>query len=222
MDFEDAPCTTAAATIEHADLAELASRLTNHEEDRRLQAALANYDEAWRMEFAGEFDHVRLLGQDNLRRYVPFATVCVRITAADTWFDVVARVGAARVTGARVVASFAEACTRAWHDRLEAATETWSAGIELVEQPDDDLISLLQTRDVRIRYAARDRVPKSLRQAAASLGTWIADVPVVATGRVELLWYLREQSLSYDYHRYGNLGRRSHEHRRPLPGATPQ
>jgi RHH-type proline utilization regulon transcriptional repressor/proline dehydrogenase/delta 1-pyrroline-5-carboxylate dehydrogenase len=41
-------------------------------------------------------------------------------------------------------------------------------------------------------------------------------VPVVAAGRIELLWYLREQSISFDYHRYGNLGRRAGELRRPL------
>jgi RHH-type proline utilization regulon transcriptional repressor/proline dehydrogenase/delta 1-pyrroline-5-carboxylate dehydrogenase len=38
-------------------------------------------------------------------------------------------------------------------------------------------------------------------------------VPVVAEGRLECLWYLHEQSLSVDYHRYGNLGRRTGEPR---------
>ena len=33
-------------------------------------------------------------------------------------------------------------------------------------------------------------------------------------GRVELLWYVREQSISHDYHRYGNLGARASEARR--------
>jgi RHH-type proline utilization regulon transcriptional repressor/proline dehydrogenase/delta 1-pyrroline-5-carboxylate dehydrogenase len=69
---------------------------------------------------------------------------------------------------------------------------------------------------VRIRYAGRDRVPAEVRRAAAATGQWIADVPVVAAGRIELLWYLREQSISHDYHRYGNLGRRAGEPRRPL------
>ena len=38
--------------------------------------------------------------------------------------------------------------------------------------------------------------------------------PVLAEGRMELLWYLREQSVCLDYHRYGNLGERSSEQRR--------
>ena len=40
-----------------------------------------------------------------------------------------------------------------------------------------------------------------------------ADTPVLAEGRIELLWYLREQSISHDYHRYGNLGPRGGERR---------
>ena len=55
-----------------------------------------------------------------------------------------------------------------------------------------------------------------IRRAAAASGHWVADVPVVGEGRVELLWYLREQSVSHDYHRYGNLGRRAAESRRAV------
>ena len=39
------------------------------------------------------------------------------------------------------------------------------------------------------------------------------------TSRIELLKYLREQSLSVDYHRFGNLGAREGEARTgPLEG----
>jgi RHH-type proline utilization regulon transcriptional repressor/proline dehydrogenase/delta 1-pyrroline-5-carboxylate dehydrogenase len=38
--------------------------------------------------------------------------------------------------------------------------------------------------------------------------------PVIATGFVEPLWFIQEQSISHDYHRYGNLGRRAGEQRR--------
>jgi len=40
--------------------------------------------------------------------------------------------------------------------------------------------------------------------------------PVIASGWIETLGYLQEQSISHDYHRYGNLGRRAQEPRRPL------
>ena len=42
---------------------------------------------------------------------------------------------------------------------------------------------------------------------------YIADAPVLMHGRVELLWYVCEQSVCVDYHRYGNLGARTDEPR---------
>ena len=68
-------------------------------------------------------------------------------------------------------------------------------------------------RTRRIRYAAPDRVSRTIREAAAESGFFIADAPVLAEGRVELLWYVREQSVSHSYHRYGNLGARTGEQR---------
>ncbi|MFM8890527.1 MAG: aldehyde dehydrogenase family protein, partial [Planctomycetia bacterium] len=209
MDFEDVPHGMATHAVEDPDLAAILSRLPTDAEGGRLRAALAGYDEAWREEFSREHDHFRLLGQDNVRRYLPFGTVVVRITPADGWFDIVARTAAARVTAARVVASFAPGCPAAWHDALDALTATWAGGIELLEQGDAAVAALVGRADLRIRYAARDRVPTQIRRAAAVAGGWIADTPVVSHGRVELLWYLREQSISHDYHRYGNLGRRA-------------
>ena len=41
----------------------------------------------------------------------------------------------------------------------------------------------------------------------------MADEPVLTEGRIELLWYLEEQSISDNYHRYGNLGNRTDEQR---------
>jgi RHH-type proline utilization regulon transcriptional repressor/proline dehydrogenase/delta 1-pyrroline-5-carboxylate dehydrogenase len=48
----------------------------------------------------------------------------------------------------------------------------------------------------------------------ASTGIELAFHPVIEHGRLELPWYVQEQSISHDYHRYGNLGRRAAEPRR--------
>jgi RHH-type proline utilization regulon transcriptional repressor/proline dehydrogenase/delta 1-pyrroline-5-carboxylate dehydrogenase len=221
MDFSDAGDAAAVPVeIRNADLAAVAVRLPISVEGARLRRAVASYDRMWHEEFSREHDHFRLLGQDNILRSLPFPRITVRITPADEWFDVVARVAAARVTGARVLASFTPGCPPAWRDTLDDWTDSWAGGIELLEQTDAAVIALLGGGDLRIRYGARDRVPTEVRRAAAATGQWIADVPVVGEGRVELLWYLREQSISHDYHRYGNLGRRAAEPRRPLRGET--
>ncbi len=54
-------------------------------------------------------------------------------------------------------------------------------------------------------------MPEIVFRAAAASGVYLARAPVLIQGRVELLWYVREQSISSDYHRYGNLSIREGE-----------
>lgn len=222
MDFTDVdpPVGREVFDVDNVDLNALAAACNPQmPDDARLLTAIESYDRAWRDEFAREHDHMRLLGQDNVRRYLPFKEICVRIMPDDSRFDVFARSAAARVTGARVLASFAPGCRAEVREQLDEWTDAWAAGIELLDETDEQLLAhLAQQPDLRIRYAARDRVPAAVRAAAVKEGRWIADVPVSGEGLVELLWYVREQSVSHDYHRYGNLGVRSGEKRRPLVG----
>ena len=57
---------------------------------------------------------------------------------------------------------------------------------------------------------------KALREKAAELACYIDSAPALANGRLELLHYLREISISTSYHRYGNLGLREGELRHPI------
>ena len=61
----------------------------------------------------------------------------------------------------------------------------------------------------RLRYAAPDRVPASVLEAAARRGFYIARAPVLMEGRIELIHYYQNQSICDTYHRYGNLGDRT-------------
>ncbi|MDH3748768.1 MAG: proline dehydrogenase, partial [Gammaproteobacteria bacterium] len=99
-------------------------------------------------------------------------------------------------------------------DALEHATESWGGGIEFVEETDDDLVSVIEEcRTDRVRYADPSRVPDVVLTAVGDSGIYIARSPVLAEGRVEMLWYYKEQSISFDYHRYGTLGDRTGENR---------
>jgi RHH-type proline utilization regulon transcriptional repressor/proline dehydrogenase/delta 1-pyrroline-5-carboxylate dehydrogenase len=185
---------------------------------RRLLLAISSYDCWWREEFSREHDHFRLLGQDNFRRYLPFGVVRVRVAAEDSAFDIFARACAARVTGARVVVSSLPGKTPDAVKLLDELTDSWAAAIEFVEETDEELAAHIRALPPhaaeRIRYAAPDRIPDVVRAVAAETGLYLADEPVLPEGRVELLWYLREQSVCHDYHRYGNLGTRAGEARR--------
>jgi RHH-type proline utilization regulon transcriptional repressor/proline dehydrogenase/delta 1-pyrroline-5-carboxylate dehydrogenase len=84
---------------------------------------------------------------------------------------------------------------------------------EICTESDEELAALLlitnKTAKIdRLRYAHPDRVPQIIHQAATKLGKHISRHVPLAEGRIEMLRYLCEQSISIDYHHYGNLGER--------------
>jgi RHH-type proline utilization regulon transcriptional repressor/proline dehydrogenase/delta 1-pyrroline-5-carboxylate dehydrogenase len=190
-------------------------------EDReRLAAAIESYLHWSSNEFSTPHDHFRLLGEDNFRRYLPVARLWVRLHKDDTPFEIFARAVAARAAGCRPVISAPPDLAGPGHDAcelLDSLTDGWAAAIEFVHETDPELAAAIGSGRVgRVRYAAPDRVPESIRRASAESFVYLADAPPLAHGRVELLWYLQEQSVSHVYHRYGNLGRRAGETRSPM------
>ncbi|MGB4711820.1 MAG: bifunctional proline dehydrogenase/L-glutamate gamma-semialdehyde dehydrogenase [Fuerstiella sp.] len=186
-------------------------------ETSQLATAIADYDKAAQDEFLKEHDHFHLIGQDNIRRYLPIPALCVRVTANDTWFDIVARAAAARSVGCRVFISSSPGVLDDWLQILHDLTEEWAADIEFIEETDEELIEAIETGAVgRIRYSSPEAVPSAIREAVIGNYVHIADSPVLPIGRVELMWYVQEQSVCIDYHRYGNLGARAGEQRAPV------
>jgi len=162
----------------------------------------------WERDFSQEQDYFNLRGQDNLLRYLPVGKVVIRVHPHDALGDLLTRTAAARITGCQVVVSLPEG--------LDSQVVTFLRSKEgrrlldttpLTVDTDEDLIKMLPQID-RIRYAAPDRVPGPIWSAAASNGFYIARAPVLMHGAIELLHYLKEQSICDSYHRYGNLGER--------------
>ena len=181
----------------------------------RVVTAIESYSQNMQTEFGTSHDHFRLIGQDNLRRYAPIRELRVRVHPDDSPFETFARVCAAKTVGCRTTVSVPHMFESAVIDLLDQLTEPWAAAVEFVEESDEELAQIIRTAHTeRIRYAAATRVPDEVRRAAGETGLYIADAPVLAEGRVELLWYVREQSVCSDYHRYGNLGARAGEPRR--------
>ncbi|MCA9230161.1 MAG: bifunctional proline dehydrogenase/L-glutamate gamma-semialdehyde dehydrogenase [Planctomycetales bacterium] len=179
-------------------------------EANAIIAAAQSYEQWMAEEFDHAHDHFQLRGEDNLRRYLPRPEVHVRVDDADTMFDLFARALAARTACCRAVISSRPGFESQNVNLLHDLTHEWAGAIEFVEESDAELGEILRGgHSIRLRYAHPSRVPIELRNAAARSGQYIADAPVVGHGRIELLWYFQEQSLSHVYHRYGNLGRRS-------------
>lgn len=180
----------------------------------RWHAAIRSYEKAMAEEFGAQHDHFMLVGQDNIRRYLPVKDLRIRIHPEDTAFEILARMSAGRIAGCRVTLSKTAESTIRLFETLEARTHSWGGSVEFVEESDSELAEVIRHGRIdRIRYASSQRVPKPVREAVIDQYIYIADAPVLGHGRVELLWYLREQSVCADYHRHGNLGTRTNEPR---------
>jgi RHH-type proline utilization regulon transcriptional repressor/proline dehydrogenase/delta 1-pyrroline-5-carboxylate dehydrogenase len=155
-----------------------------------------------------------LVGQDNLRRYRPVREIRIRLHPDDSFFDLCARVAAAKAVGCRITVSSPPDAEVAGLTLLEELTEPWAGAIEFIEETEARLAEVIRAGETdRVRYAAPTRVPPEIFASVRDSGLFVARAPVLAEGRIELLWYLREQSISCDYHRYGNLGERGEEQR---------
>jgi RHH-type proline utilization regulon transcriptional repressor/proline dehydrogenase/delta 1-pyrroline-5-carboxylate dehydrogenase len=223
MDFSEPRAPRADGTPEHAEMAAFCRQLLlraaelgagSQAEAQRIVDAALSYERDMREEFGREHDHFRLVGQDNYRRYLPVPEMRIRVHRDDTAFELFARVCAARTAGSRISVSIPPNHKSPALTLLEALVEPWGGAVQFVEETDQQLAEVIRARQTdRIRYAAPGRVPPAVLRAAAATGLCIVSRPVLASGRVELLWYVREQSISIDYHRYGNLGARAEEPR---------
>lgn len=172
-------------------------------------ASVANYSYWWkRMKL--DRDPTKIVGQDNFFRYIPRTEIVFRITPESNPLDILRICAAALTCGADMEVS--------WDSQTKSQGFNWIDLVPILRVVDETETSFLKkvregvVRRVRLSHPASDE----LYVAAAETGVQIIDLPVLSHGRYELLHYLREVSISIDYHRYGNLGFREGELRKPI------
>jgi RHH-type proline utilization regulon transcriptional repressor/proline dehydrogenase/delta 1-pyrroline-5-carboxylate dehydrogenase len=159
-------------------------------------------------EFFQEKDYFHIRGQNNIVRYLPVGSVAVRIHENDSLFEILARIAAVRVAGCELTVSIPPDL----HNRMVSFLvgrkgKAILSGASVLRQTDTNLIEMIP-KIQRLRYAAPERIPGSISRAAATIGFYISRSKVLMNGRLELLQYFQEQSISNNYHRHGNLGER--------------
>jgi RHH-type transcriptional regulator, proline utilization regulon repressor / proline dehydrogenase / delta 1-pyrroline-5-carboxylate dehydrogenase len=77
---------------------------------------------------------------------------------------------------------------------VQVAVETEAGLVERLARPGD-----------AERLRAWEAISTAARAAANGAGVTVIDAPVLANGRLELRWYVREQSVSRVLHRYGSM-----------------
>lgn len=166
-------------------------------EAARLHRYACAYQESVVSHFRVLHDEARVLGQDNLFSYRAAEGVVVRVEHDAKPFDVAASCLAMLAAGAPIALSVSP------HFHGFGAETRWSrtACVETIAQLGERAPNTNRVRLLGSRSAELDTL-------SAQLGFHIADNELLPSGRLELLHYLREQTVSRDYHRYGNLGER--------------
>lgn len=181
-----------------------------HRDDlKKVIRAIRSYMYHAGQRFEKEVDYFHLRGQDNILRHLPVGKIVIRVHEDDSLFEVLARVAATRISGCIPLVSVPEGMHNAGTDFLATRQGGDILGNAKIAYEDDQDVIDRMPKVQRIRYAAADRVPSGVFAAAAEIGFYISDIPVVMEGRIELLQYYRQQAICNSYHRYGNLGDRA-------------
>jgi len=163
-----------------------------------LRASAASYATAWREHFARGHDPSALRGEENVFRYRPCRAIAVRADPSEPAqrTALLQVILAALTADVPLVVSLARGDVWPWlaaHPGVTVTVETEAA-----------LIDRLRARDVE-RLRVVGSIGADVRTATHESGVAVIDAPVLATGRLELRWYLREQTVTRVRHRYGNV-----------------
>jgi RHH-type proline utilization regulon transcriptional repressor/proline dehydrogenase/delta 1-pyrroline-5-carboxylate dehydrogenase len=172
------------------------AELPGPEERALVRASAASYARAWRRHFGVEHDSSAILGERNAFRYRRCRRVLVRggVDAA-----AVAQVTlAARVAGVPLTVSLPP-------ESPPAGWLTEVGGVELVVEGEAGFVERLARPGDADRLRVWEPISTAARVAANGVGLTVIDAPVIANGRLELRWYLREQTVSRLLHRYGSV-----------------
>ena len=132
----------------------------------------------------------------------------VRLHAEDSLSETLIRIGTARIAGCETELSQPPGFRGSTLEFLESPEgQLLLENTRSVEETDEQLAGRLGRID-RLRYAAPERVPREILEVAAREGFYVSRRMPVSEGRLEMLHCLYEQSISVDWHRYGNLGER--------------
>ncbi|MDT8337831.1 MAG: bifunctional proline dehydrogenase/L-glutamate gamma-semialdehyde dehydrogenase [Sulfurimonas sp.] len=164
-----------------------------------------------REEFGKEHDYANVRGESNIIRYLGVKSVLLRCQNGDKLHEILASITAVKIAGATLHISLPkkiESDELAW---LINNSRDILAKEDLLELQDEGELIESMKKVQRVRFLNPKHVTKNIYDGLKDEAKHIAREPFVSNGRVELLHYFIEQSVTNSYHRYGNLGIRGLE-----------
>jgi len=194
IEFTEKPITDAEELVLFNGL------LTDKQDRNRVSFAFDNYQRAWNEEFSQEKDVSHIYGEENTFRYLPVKNMGFRVQETDRLVDILLVMIAANMTKTDLLISIGKDNPNCETFRIMISA---LSGIELIIQDEAGFIDDMKKYE-RIRVISPE-TSDAIYQKAAKLGQYIADRKPLVEGRIELLHYLKEQSIAYEYHRYGSI-----------------
>lgn len=197
---------------EKKPVADKVNALTDLLEDIELTAeelglwyvSIANYA-YWQKILKDLRDPSKIVGEDNFLTYLPYGSMTLRIEKKCHPLDVLRILAAAVTVNLNLEVSLFE----------DPRWKKLKYLFQIKEEDEKDFLKRIEEGKIkRIRMASK--ASDLIKKTAHSAFLFVNDRKVLANGRYELLNYLREVAISYDYHRNGMLGVREGELRKPI------
>ena len=174
------------------------SSILNAAENARFLPAVDSYNENYINEFSQENDIHNLLGERNTFRYLPLKKMALRILPADNMADIFMVLAAAQIVRTPIEVSISEV-----DFKLEVLKNIPNKLFKLIIQSEKEFLNQMSQYD-RIRTCGNP-LSEAFYKKAAETGKYIATAKPLMEGRLELLHYVKEQSIAFEYHRYGSI-----------------
>jgi len=163
----------------------------------RLATAFKSFEQNWASEFSKELDVNNLYGERNTFRYLPLKNMAFRVLDTDLLTDVLMVLAAAKTVGTQLYVSIGKGDEKESELRKNLDRHT------LYVESEVEFLSKMNQFE-RIRTCS-DQLSDAFYKKAATLGSYVATSKPLVEGRIELLQYVKEQSISFEYHRYGSI-----------------
>lgn len=179
--------------------------------------------EFWARRFRTPYDVSQILGQDNFSYWVPLSRVTLRLSASDSTRHLLQIVVSAVLCGTFIEISYGDDQQHLTSQLGQLLDQEFKCPWPWAKKKFS--YRFLRESDFQITERIRSGEINFIRSVGPvsdaicdTLGLSIVNIfegDPKESGRIECLNYMREVSLSHNYHRYGNLGAREDEVRSP-------
>ena len=185
-------------TFKEKNLFKTFSSILNIHEKPIFHTAIDSYLRNYDNEFSQVLDIHHLMGEENTFRYLPLRNMALRVQNTDNLCDIFMILAAANIVKTPIKVSISED-----DYKLEILRKTAQHECTLLIENENEFLNEMGKYE-RIR-TCNNQLSEEFYRKAAKTGKHIASSKPLTEGRIELLHYVKEQSIAFEYHRYGSI-----------------